>query len=149
MTTLPSHAQNSPKDYVDGHNTARSEVGVGPIEWNSTLESYAVNYANQRAGDCQLIHSQGTYGENIYTGYGQGYSDGVDAVRYWYNEKPFYNYVWNQCSGGVDCLHYTQMVWRNSARIGCARVECSGFGGRYFVTCNYDPPGNILGERPY
>nr|XP_010936299.1 basic form of pathogenesis-related protein 1-like [Elaeis guineensis] len=133
-----------------------TEVGEGsrrrqPLGRAMIVYCYIMNkyYANLRAGDCQLVHSQGPYGENIYTGYGQGYSDGVDAVRYWYNEKPSYDYVLNQGLGGVECLHYTQMVWRNSKRIGCARVECSGFGGQYSVTYNYDPPGNILGERPY
>ncbi|XP_010939329.1 pathogenesis-related protein PRB1-2-like [Elaeis guineensis] len=149
MTTLPSHAQNSLKDYVEAHNAARAEVGVGPMKWNSTLEAYAINYANQRAGDCQLIHSQGPYGENIYIGYGNGYSDGIDAVRYWYNEKPYYDYGSNQCLGGVDCLHYTQMVWGSSVQLGCARVQCDGSGGQYFITCNYDPPGNVEGETPY
>lgn len=126
-----------------------SEVGVGPVKWSSTLEAYALNYASQRAGDCQLIHSRGPYGENIYVGYGEGYSDGIDAVRCWYNEKPNYDHGSNQCLGGMDCLHYTQMVWRSSVQLGCARVQCDGSGGQYFVTCNYDPPGNMEGEQPY
>ncbi|CAA6657659.1 unnamed protein product [Spirodela intermedia] len=39
------------------------------------------------------------------------------------------------------------MVWRNSVRVGCARVRCGN--GSFFVTCNYDPPGNVGGKRPY
>ncbi|KAJ6759314.1 hypothetical protein OIU74_025899 [Salix koriyanagi] len=47
-----------------------------------------------------------------------------------------------------ECGHYTQIVWRETKRIGCARVDC--FGGRgVFMTCNYDPPGNYIGEKPY
>ncbi|CAN0908935.1 Basic form of pathogenesis-related protein 1 [Linum grandiflorum] len=35
----------------------------------------------------------------------------------------------------------------NSVRLGCARAQCSN--GWWFVTCNYDPPGNYIGQRPY
>ncbi|CAI0421922.1 unnamed protein product, partial [Linum tenue] len=39
------------------------------------------------------------------------------------------------------------VVWRNSVRLGCARVQCAN--GWWFVTCSYDPPGNYVGQRPY
>ena len=29
------------------------------------------------------------------------------------------------------CWHYTQVVWRSSTRIGCARVVCSGNHGMF------------------
>ena len=62
----PSQAQNSPQDYLDAHNLARSKVGVGPMVWNDTVAAYAENYANQRSGDCALIHSlDRQYGENL------------------------------------------------------------------------------------
>ena len=42
----------------------------------------------------------------------------------------------------------THIVWSSTRRVGCARVDC--YGGRgVFITCNYDPPGNYIGERPY
>ncbi|RYQ82234.1 hypothetical protein Ahy_B10g100827 [Arachis hypogaea] len=74
-------------------------------------------------------------------GYWGGYIvSGTDAVRLWVNEKPYYDYNFNTCVGGVDCLHYTQIIWRNSLRVGCAKVTCNN--GGVFVTCNYDPPCN-------
>ncbi|CAN1228951.1 Pathogenesis-related protein PR-1 [Linum grandiflorum] len=42
----------------------------------------------------------------------------------------------------------TRIVWRRTKRVGCARVVCNG-GSGVFMTCNYDPPGNYVGERPY
>ncbi|KAL1336129.1 hypothetical protein HN51_030540 [Arachis hypogaea] len=141
------YGQDSIQDLLNAHNSARSAVGVPNLVWDDVVASYAERYANERR-DCQLIHSSGgPYGENIAMGWGGYIVSGTDAVRLWVNEKPYYDYNFNTCVGGVDCLHYTQIVWRNSLRVGCAKVTCNN--GGVFVTCNYDPPGNIIGERPY
>ncbi|CAL2279505.1 unnamed protein product [Prunus armeniaca] len=107
----PSHAQNSQQDYLNAHNVARKQVGVPNITWDSTVEAYAQNYANSSAADCNLVHSNGNYGENLAKG--SGSFTGTAAVNL----------------------------------LGCARVQCSN--GWWFVTCNYDPPGNYVGQRPY
>ena len=139
-----SLAQSSHQDFVNAHNAARAKVGVGPIRWNYTIAAYAQNYANKRSGDCNLEHSEGPYGENLAEGYDN--LNGVDAVNLWIAEKPYYNHQSNQCVGG-ECLHYTQVVWRDSVHLGCARVKCHN--GWMFVICSYDPPGNYEGERPF
>ncbi|CDO97323.1 unnamed protein product [Coffea canephora] len=141
---LPTHAQNSPQDYLNVHNSARSQVGVGPMTWDTTVAAYAQNYANQRISDCNLVHSQGPYGENLAKG--TGTFTGTAAANLWVAEKPYYNYTSNSCVGG-ECLHYTQVVWRDSVRLGCARVQCTN--SWWFVICSYDPPGNYIGQRPY
>jgi pathogenesis-related protein 1 len=73
--------------------------------------------------------------------------NGTEAVKLWVDEKPYYDYNSNSCVNGEMCGHYTQVVWRKSLRIGCAKVKCDN--GGTFITCNYDPPGNYVGERPY
>ncbi|XP_050364643.1 pathogenesis-related protein 1C-like [Argentina anserina] len=143
----PSHAQNSPQDYVDAHNTARLRVGVPNATWGDNVAAYAQRYANSRTGDCSLVHSHGPYGENTAYGYGTSSITGADAVNLWLAEKPYYNHASNCCVGG-DCLHYTQVIWHYSIRLGCARVPCSNNDG-WYVICNYDPPGNYFGKRPY
>ncbi|KAL9371188.1 hypothetical protein Peur_036328 [Populus x canadensis] len=114
-------AQNSPQDYVNAHNAVRAEVGVGPITWNNTVAAYAQKYANSRVENCELEHSGGPYGENIAEGYGN--LNGVDAVKMWASEKPFYSHDTNSCVGD-ECLHYTQVVWRKSVHLGCGRAKC-------------------------
>jgi len=140
-----AHAQDSQADYVNAHNEARSEVGVQNIVWDNTVASFAQDYANQHKGDCQLIHSGGRYGENLAASTGD--LSGSDAVKLWVNEKADYDYNSNTCASGKVCGHYTQVVWRNSQRLGCAKVKCDN--GGTFITCNYDPPGNYVGEKPY
>ncbi|XAR73014.1 hypothetical protein NMG60_11019856 [Bertholletia excelsa] len=144
---LFSTAQNSPQDYVKAHNAARAQVGVGPIAWDDTVAAFAQDYANKRAGDCRMVHSGGggKYGENLAAGSGD--FTGTDAVNLWVAEKQYYNYNTNSCTQGKECLHYTQVVWRNSVKLGCARVKCTN--GWWFVTCNYAPPGNVVGQKPY
>ncbi|KAL2537212.1 Pathogenesis-related protein 1 [Forsythia ovata] len=134
---VPSHAQNSDQDYVNAHNTPRGQVGVGVVTWNTTLAAYALNYANQRKGDCSLTHSYGPYGENLAKGSASSFT-GTAAVNMWIAEKQYYIYNSNTCATGQQCGHYTQVVWRDSVRIGCARVLCNN--GWYFVICSYDPP---------
>ncbi|XVF68172.1 hypothetical protein PTKIN_Ptkin10aG0182700 [Pterospermum kingtungense] len=125
MTMTLAHftqAQSSPEDFVNAHNVVRAKVGVGPLVWNHTVAAYAQNYANERIKDCNLEHSYGPYGENLAEGYGN--LDGVDAVKMWASEKPDYNYESNSCNSGDDeCLHYTQVVWRDSVHLGCGRTK--------------------------
>lgn len=140
-----SHAQDSPQDYVNAHNAARREVGVGPVTWDENLARYARDYAAGRVADCRLVHSGGPYGENLAGS--SGNLSGTAAVQLWVSEKAYYNYNTNSCAPGKVCGHYTQVVWRRSVRLGCAKVRCNG--GGTFIICNYDPPGNYAGQRPY
>ena len=141
-----SLAQDTQQDYLDGHNTARTEVGLPPLTWDDTVASYAQNYANTHIGDCNLVHSQGgSYGENLAGSLGD--LSVVDAVKLWVDEKANYDYNSNTCAAGAMCGHYTQVVWRDSVRLGCAKVRCNN--GGTFVGCNYDPPGNVIGQWPY
>ncbi|XP_008796970.1 pathogenesis-related protein PRB1-3-like [Phoenix dactylifera] len=139
-------AQNSPQDFVSAHNAARAAVGVGSVSWDDTVAAYAQNYANQRISDCQLKHSGGPYGENLFGGSGADFT-AADAVNSWVDEKQWYDYNTNTCAAGHECGHYTQVVWRDSTNIGCARVTCNS--GAIFIICDYKPPGNFVGQRPY
>ncbi|XP_021724283.1 pathogenesis-related protein 1C-like [Chenopodium quinoa] len=131
--------------FIQVHNEARAAVGLPPFTWDDRLASFAQSWANQRIKDCHLIHSDGPYGENLFWGSG-GYSAAF-ATKTWVEERRYYDLYTNSCANGMDCGHYTQIVWRKSTRLGCARVTC--YNGGVFITCNYDPPGNYIGTRPY
>jgi hypothetical protein len=48
----------------------------------------------------------------------------------------------------METGHFTQMVWKNSKRIGCAwnTNTCKSNGMNFYkLVCEYDPPGNIVG----
>ncbi|XP_010539449.1 PREDICTED: pathogenesis-related protein PR-1-like [Tarenaya hassleriana] len=135
------------QQFLEPQNAVRAQLGLQPMVWDGQLEGYATWWANQRRYDCALTHSTGPYGENLFWGSGSDWTP-AQAVQTWTVEGKFYNYYDNSCGGGEMCGHYTQIVWRDTKRLGCARVVCdNGLG--VFITCNYDPPGNYIGEKPY
>ncbi|RCV21670.1 LOW QUALITY PROTEIN: hypothetical protein SETIT_4G156000v2 [Setaria italica] len=112
-------------------------VGVPKLSWNATLAAYARRYAGRRAHDCELVHSRGPYGENIFWGSASRDWAAGDAVASWVKERANYR---------RKCGHYTQVMARTK-RVGCAAVECDG--GGTFIICSHDPPGNVNGKPPY
>ncbi|KAG8473498.1 hypothetical protein CXB51_035687 [Gossypium anomalum] len=142
----PASAENgsSPQDFLNVHNAARAAVGVRPITWTNLVARYAADYAEKRISDCDLVHSGGPYGENL--AWSSGDLSGPDAVRLWIDEKDYYNLKSGVCNSSHVCGHYTQVIWRNSVRLGCAKARCNN--GGTFIVCNYDPPGNFVGQLP-
>jgi pathogenesis-related protein 1 len=70
----------------------------------------------------------------------------ADAVSLWMSEASSYDYA----SGNIGSAgHYTQIVWRDSVRIGCAIVDCPALTYHNTVICDYAPGGNISGQKPY
>ncbi|KAE8008204.1 hypothetical protein FH972_004741 [Carpinus fangiana] len=147
FTHVSPDSTSDQKEFVDAHNAVRAEVGVPPLTWNNTLAAYAQKYANTRIKTCELEHSDYNsvnYGECIAEGWEE--LKPKDAVAAWAKEKPNYDYKSNSCVNG-ECGHYTQLIWRDTKVIGCARAKCRN--NWMFVTCNYYPPGNWEGMRPY
>ncbi|KAL8540482.1 hypothetical protein ACS0TY_001932 [Phlomoides rotata] len=138
------HAQTSPQDFVGAHNAGRAADGVQPLVWDDKVAAYAQRYANTRSQDCAMEHSSSPYGENLAAASWEMSAE--EAVQMWVDEKKMYDVNSNSCVGG-ECLHYTQVVWNDTTRVGCATARC--LNGWTFVTCNYDPAGNIIGERPF
>ncbi|XVF08006.1 hypothetical protein REPUB_Repub06bG0188000 [Reevesia pubescens] len=60
----------------------------------------------------------------------------------------FYDPKSNTCAKGEMCGHYTQVLWKDTVRVGCARVKCCN-GKGFYVIYNYDPPGNYINEHPF
>jgi pathogenesis-related protein 1 len=85
------------------------------------------------------------YGENLFIGTAGFYSI-REAVQSWESEKSDYSYGTFTGKSPKPVGHYTQIVWKNTTRFGCGQALC---GGNLIVACNYDPPGNFIGQKPY
>jgi hypothetical protein len=73
----------------------------------------------------------------------------AEAMSAWIAEQQYYNYQTNSCATGEDCGHYTQIVWADTHSVGCVAHACTSNRSATLFVCSYDPPGNIVGQRPY
>ncbi|KAI3712318.1 hypothetical protein L1987_70869 [Smallanthus sonchifolius] len=140
-----SHAHeegSKPDDYVNQHNCIRRVLGLPPLTWDPELEKKAQAWADVRK-DCQMIHSEGG-GENMAKGPNL---NGLWAVQMWVDERPNYDLEKNECT--AMCGHYTQVIWKSTEKVGCGRSKCNDGSGNYMIVCNYSPPGNYIGQRPF
>jgi hypothetical protein len=66
----------------------------------------------------------------------------AEVAAMWHDELGEYDF--DAPGFSMRTGHFTQLVWRETARLGCGVSQCGG--GELWV-CNYDPPGNV--ERAY
>ena len=154
--SINSIAQTQRAKFLSAHNAERRRLGLPLLVWDNTLATYAAKYAaNQdRVGaGCSgnLRHSNGPYGENLYWYWTstRALATPGQALASWISEKNYYNYRTNTCAWGKECGHYTQVVWAKTRRVGCVARACASNRGATYVICNYNPPGNYIGQRPY
>ncbi|KAK9404433.1 peptidase inhibitor 16 [Crotalus adamanteus] len=150
-----SFTDEEKQQIVDKHNLYRSMVSPSAanmlkMRWDSELETFAQNYSTQ----CTWEHNKerGNRGENLFAM--TGYLDLERAVEDWYIEYQYYNYSTLACKEGEMCGHYTQVVWATSERVGCGATFCETLElindtDMHLFVCNYQPPGNIRGHKPY
>ncbi|XP_005374385.1 PREDICTED: GLIPR1-like protein 1 isoform X2 [Chinchilla lanigera] len=146
---------------VESHNEFRSNVSppsadMKYMSWDDGLAQVAEAWAKEckfEHNSCLKIPYQCSkrfehVGENIWLG---GFRDfnPKDAIRKWYKEYQLFDFDNLSCSD--VCGHYTQIVWANSHKVGCAVTICPNFGGSTYAifVCNYGPGGNIKNELPY
>ncbi|XP_053324446.1 uncharacterized protein LOC128498250 [Spea bombifrons] len=119
--------------------------------WDPSLEKLAKLYAAK----CIWEHNEerGYTGENLFLMSGSGL-DVELGLSDWHRERDYYNFTTSTCQEEKMCGHYTQMVWAETERVGCGEHFCEKIEGFdepnvYFLVCNYKPPGNFRGKRPY
>jgi pathogenesis-related protein 1 len=130
------------------HNYWRAELGLPPLKWSNKLAEVAQKWANVlKEKGCKLEHSKTQYGENIYWSWGKKRTP-QEAVDAWASEKKDFDFEKLECIGSwYKCGHYTQLIWENTKSVGCAVAYCKD-GSEVWV-CNYEPAGNIVGQKPY
>ncbi|XP_062971719.1 GLIPR1-like protein 1 [Cynocephalus volans] len=146
---------------VKAHNKWRGKVNppaadMKYMSWDEGLAKMAKAWANK----CKFQHNSCLdqpyecyaafeyVGENIWLGGIRIFTPNT-AVTAWYNETEFYDFDTLSCSR--ICGHYTQVVWANSSKVGCAVTICPNLGKASTVifVCNYGPAGNFANMHPY
>uniref|UniRef100_A0A8C4B451 SCP domain-containing protein n=1 Tax=Denticeps clupeoides TaxID=299321 RepID=A0A8C4B451_9TELE len=143
---------------LEYHNRVRSQVfppaaNMEYMVWDERLAKTADAWAARCIWDHGPHHIMRHTGQNLSINSG-GYRSIIEMVRAWHDERQSFSYP-NRCNGAI-CSHYTQMVWANTNRIGCAVNRCSNmhvFGSIWkqavLLVCNYSIKGNWVGEPPY
>jgi pathogenesis-related protein 1 len=146
------------QEFVVAHNNirVRAQPEPSPALTPMVRSLDAANLAQEWANGCVFDHRpNNAMGENIalFSPRPDGESIGADeVVNLWASEAADYDYERNTCAAGAQCGHYTQVVWRNTSSVGCGVAVCDnvdGFGPGTLFVCNYDGPGNVVGEWPY
>lgn len=149
---------------TEAHDKIRAGVGIQGLSWSDDLARTAQEWADYLAREksCAMQHRLGKakdeqgYGENLYWASGIRLSDGdskiqnitpIEVVQSWNMEFENYSYATNSCKAGKMCGHYTQIVWKQTEKVGCGRAVC--IDKSQIWVCNYDPAGNLIGQRPY
>jgi uncharacterized protein YkwD len=131
-------------DMLAAHNAVRATAEVAPLVWSDHLAAISQEWADTLLSRKQFVHSRNAaYGENLFEIRG-GAASPAKVVEAWAAESRQYDYATNQCRG--VCGHYTQIVWSSTKAVGCAVARGDG---REVWVCEYDPPGNWVGQRPY
>jgi hypothetical protein len=134
------------------HNEERARLGVPPLRWSPALAANAARWAAHLSSLSVLEHddSLDVEGENLWRGSKNAYTP-EDMVMLWIDEKAaFQNGVFPDVSTSgqwEDVGHYTQVVWRATAMVGCA-VTVAG-GEDEVLVCRYMEGGNFVGEKTY
>ncbi len=135
-------ASSTAQRFVAAHNADRAKHCAPPLTWSSKLEAAAQKWADSlKAQGCKFGHSpNNSYGENLAAG-SSGLLDPEATVKMWYGEISKYRFP----DGGfsMETGHFTQVVWKGTAQVGCGMSSCNGMD---IWVCEYDPPGNVEGE---
>ncbi|MEP6983035.1 MAG: CAP domain-containing protein [Sphingomicrobium sp.] len=134
------------------HNIERARIGVPALGWDPVLAADARVWAEELAATGRFEHSpdeagKPLQGENLWAGTPRAFVPEA-MVGLWTAEKADYRpglFPNNSRSGDVEHVgHYTQLIWRNSRRVGCATAV-----GREeeFLVCRYSEAGNVTGQR--
>jgi pathogenesis-related protein 1 len=155
---------------LEAHNAVRAAVETTnplmPLSWSEDLAAVAQDWADTLADECAGIRHRmpNQYGENIaaqWSSNGTAGAYGPQAVDAWAAEIECWGFGTiagtetcnSQCiamQNSNGCGHYTQLVWRNTKRVGCGYATCrDGNLLMEIFVCNYDPPGNYRGQAPY
>jgi len=115
--------------------------GTPPLAYDAGIAAGAQEWSESMLATDKMEHSSGTgLGENLAWMGGSNVAKIMrttpEATKMWYDEfiNPGYDFASPGFSYGTG--HFTQVIWSTTTKLGC------GSAGGY-VTCRYDPPGNM------
>lgn len=143
---------------VAHHNVHRSNHSAPAIAWDAGLANTALSIAKT----CEYKHNTtaggGGYGQNIAAGVPAANIGVVISDLFYNGEVNYYSGLYGQAQPDMSNFghwgHFSQIVWKDTTKIGCATYDCSATGlantgsnvPPHFTVCNYGTPGNYANE---
>jgi hypothetical protein len=139
-------------------NRERDALGLSPLRWDAQLAADAQQWAEALRATRTFEHSRDDpddrdpQGENLWSGTAGAFSP-EQMVGLWIAEKRNYRPgpIPNVSRTGdfEDVGHYTQVVWRDTRRVGCALAPGRTSADDDVLVCRYSSGGNVIGERAF
>ncbi|MEK6337091.1 MAG: CAP domain-containing protein [Acidobacteriota bacterium] len=150
-----SAGQDQPQSpFVSGMLAAQNEVrkkfNVPPLIWDDGLAATAQEWADKIAASGVLPPAHRTdnsIGQNVFWGTADQWLP-KDVLEIWEAESKNYDRATNTCAPGKTCVHFTQVVWSKTTKLGCGKAK-SADGQTDFYVCYYKPAGNYVGQSPF
>ncbi|XP_011860230.1 PREDICTED: venom allergen 3-like isoform X3 [Vollenhovia emeryi] len=160
------------RNIVNIHNDLRQQIASGRetrgrpspqppavkmpyVTWDRELENIAQRWAIQ----CNYDYDKCRNVDRCVVGQNIGFSissaedsSGVQLVKGMYNGVDAFdkNKVSLPYEYDPVTIHYTQMVWANTTKVGCGQIKFQRNGLHvHHVVCNYGPSGNVIGDFIY
>lgn len=136
------------------HNRERGTAGVAPLAWDLELAAEAAAWGEELAASGTFEHApdsgdEDPQGENLWAGTRGAYAP-EEMVEGWIEEKKHFRpgrFPDNSATGNfADVGHYTQLMWRETDRVGCALAAGAE---EEVLVCRYRTAGNVVGEVPF
>lgn len=138
------------RDMLKLHNFYRARHCSPPLVISPRLNAIAQSYAEHLAATSTFEHSGNkldgeNLGENLYMAWisaGPVKVDAKAAMKSWYEEIALHDY--DNPTFTHETGHFTQLVWKDSKKLGVG-VAISPNGREVYMVTNYYPAGNIMG----
>jgi len=143
---------------VNEHNKYRALHKAGPVTYDLELEkALEAAIKAKKNSVCPNGHIGGKlnadqWGENYYASSASMSMEqlATDASAAWY--KTGAGCAYGKSNSYGDCGHFTQLVWKDSTRIGCAMTtvaQCGNQGLGSQSLCAYLEAGNVMFNNGY
>src|SRR5437667_11647058 len=128
-------------DLLEAQNKARAEHKLTALTWDCKLADFAQEWAGRGVFEHR---TDSEVGENMFVSAATD-TAATAAIQRWMLEKPFWNNKTGTCQTGKTCTHFTQIVWKTTARVGCGINRNAMGKWKLLLVCNYNPAGNLPG----
>jgi hypothetical protein len=144
------------------HNEWRKNYHKPPLQYDKRLAAHAQQWANYLAREAMQKHNPDRMVDGSQTGENIAYPSWMgmkttkqslfkQAVDGWGNEVGDYDFTTHEPKiRGKMVGHFTQLIWRDTTRVGCGYAAVTGPDGwtHGYVVCNYHRAGNVTDATP-